>query len=276
MWFGEPSKGGAGLAAAINAGLQKPVQLGDTLLVVARVKSCVAAAEEVTKARSSLQEVGVELNGPANATSLHIRQAVAGSSGESLEEKVLFEYLACDNNASGRKQPSFAAALSASSEKKQIAVIVHDGRSVVTTFRKDTGVECFPEAVRDEDESVNDTLRRVVERELGPALLKGGDADLFTKSAILLPRFSRIMRRALDNAQFVCTIGNSSYYSCYLEPTEALRAASEKVCSVQPEIAPALDTHYSAFAAARQTVNAFRQTKTDKKGNGGTSIRPFD
>ena len=275
--FGFDRKCTTGIKQAV-ARLRKPVRIGDTLLTIGIVSSCVSVAAEVHKRDfTDPVEIGVS---PMLTTMAPTCTA---------EQRVLFEYLAWHSTRTSdsddddiRVSESFVA-IGPTLTKQIVAVIVHDRKHVVTIHKKDTAeAESFPQLPLEIGGDKEETARRALTKYLGPALLKGGEGEEYTTSSVLLPRFSKIMAQAAARVRLLCTHGNTDYYTCSLPDVadvSAKEAHSEAV--VRPALSPALEVHAlevhaSAFAAARREVNGFRLTDTDKARCAGTCIRKIE
>ncbi|MDC0525350.1 DNA (cytosine-5-)-methyltransferase [bacterium] len=269
--FSKPSKTVSGLHLAVNSRLRTPVRLGDTLLAVGIVPSCRLVLEDLTAIDLSSSR--------AHAGSLLLN--VDTISTEDLgEQRALFEYVFLEATRRYVPRPpaivtcgeGFVAA-SSTLPKKVAAVIVHDTRSVVTCLHASAEKgEYFPSVAIGPDVEGIEAARQALTRYLGPALIKGGDATEHTTSSVLLPCFSPLMLAATERMRYVCTYGNTEYYSCFLPDCKPLLRYDS---ATAPPLAPALNTHYAAFAAARVESNGYRQTETDQKKCKATSIRPF-
>lgn len=254
----------AGMQLALESRLRKPILLGDTYVVMGQVESCVAACDEITAAQATAEgiEPAVYAFGQSAKSGALIRA----------EDKVSFEYLECEE---GRKLPPSPALCERGSgnsaegyvvtgpvvSKVRAAMLLHDGESVVTLVSPTKGgQETFPETPIDLKGTGEDSALRALTTFLGVVLVKGGDSG----NNLVMPQFTGMVNRAVDNMQLVCKYGNTEYYSCYVERAVGPGGSA-------PE--PAFRNYAASLYAARTHHMAYRNTDTQRKEAKGISIR---
>ena len=258
--MGNGKKGSSGLRTVVNARLQKSVRIGDTLLIRGTVASC-------SEALSDLREFPTEEHTKPDV----IAADRFGSSPVEPTQRVLFEYLALAPSESSTTDVSVV--IGPTHTKFMAAVIVHDRENVVTICKKTSDQpETFPSMYIEVEGEGRTTATNALCKYLGPSLLKGGEGSDYTTSPVLLPIFSKVLQKAVNDLQYVGTFGNTEYYSCALpDVTWIVQSSEEGTLTSQP----ALSIHASAFAASRREINGYRLTDTEQKRCAGTSIRPF-
>ena len=181
---------------------------------------------------------------------------------------------------------------------KRAAVVVHDGEMVflLKGGTKKPEPPWLPQLRIEVGSSAIETAVRALNSYVGVAAFRGSgdvddDDDVVPSNFALLPRLSRIFRRAISKLVPICTQGNTEYFSCKLEgssipiPPGCVDSSLDGVLDMTTVVKgvkrptwskrthqPFLTEHWSSFQASRVPHNGFRLTQTSLERNSGIQV----
>ena len=278
--MGAPPKGG--VSTAVNGSLQKPMRVGNAIVLTAKVPDCVRSLP--------LLQTAWDARGVDDGGRIVLRTCCTGivDSGVPVEQRLCFQYLAAEAMRSASSVGRVAAlttevestlqlrahlevtegcvrlslasvrhaavVIGATLSNKRAAVIITDG-SLVYLLHSDppgsSGVRwAFPSHKIEIGGTAEEAVVKAIDLWVGAAVHKGGELDAIESAYAICPKLAKKVCAALHKLEYVGEFDNTLYYACKLE---------------------SLQEHWACFHAARRrdTIAAFRLTDQQERLHNG-------